>query len=208
MSIVNQQTTRISFPRTRSRRLPLVDRGRSCRRNNAGRATRTHLPCRCTIQPTFQRGYLRPLPWRSDAQHGQPGAFRFRPRPSAPGGPFLRHRREHRQCAQQSNTNVDHQRPCEPGGDVRSPDLGLLLHPTLVLDPSHPSVPSIFAVPRAFFANQFKIPTLWASRTLRRTSTTTARRHSATPSLITSGSSTSQRRRTRLVRRLWAGRSR
>jgi hypothetical protein len=44
---------------------------------------------------------------------------------------------------------------------VQSPDIGLLLHPTLVLDPSHPPVPPPFAVPRAFFANQFKIPTLW-----------------------------------------------
>jgi cytochrome c peroxidase len=44
---------------------------------------------------------------------------------------------------------------------VQSPDLGLLLHPTLVLDPSHPPIPPAFAVPRAFFAEQFKIPTLW-----------------------------------------------
>jgi cytochrome c peroxidase len=44
---------------------------------------------------------------------------------------------------------------------VQSPDLGLLLHPTLVLDPSHPPVPPPFAVPRAFLAEQFKIPTLW-----------------------------------------------
>jgi cytochrome c peroxidase len=44
---------------------------------------------------------------------------------------------------------------------VQSPDLGLLLHPTLVLDPSHPPIPPPFAVPRAFFAEQFKIPTLW-----------------------------------------------
>ena len=44
---------------------------------------------------------------------------------------------------------------------IQSPDLGLLLHPTLVLDPSHPPVPPPFAVPRAFFAKQFKIPTLW-----------------------------------------------
>jgi cytochrome c peroxidase len=43
---------------------------------------------------------------------------------------------------------------------VQSPDLGLL-HPTLILDPSHPPVPPPFAVPRAFFAAQFKIPTLW-----------------------------------------------
>jgi cytochrome c peroxidase len=44
---------------------------------------------------------------------------------------------------------------------VQSPDVGLLLHPTFVLDPSHPPVPPPTAVPRAFFANQFKIPTLW-----------------------------------------------
>ena len=44
---------------------------------------------------------------------------------------------------------------------IQSPDLGLLLHPTLILDPSHPPVPPPFAVPRAFFAKQFKIPTLW-----------------------------------------------
>ena len=48
-----------------------------------------------------------------------------------------------------------------PVVSVQSPDLGLLLHPTLVLDPSHPPVPPPFAVPRAFFAEQFKIPTLW-----------------------------------------------
>ena len=44
---------------------------------------------------------------------------------------------------------------------VQSPDLGLLLHPTLVLAAPHPPVPPPFAVPRAFFAEQFKIPTLW-----------------------------------------------
>jgi hypothetical protein len=44
---------------------------------------------------------------------------------------------------------------------IQSPDLGLLLHPTLVLAPSHPPLPPPFAVPRAFFAEQFKIPTLW-----------------------------------------------
>jgi hypothetical protein len=44
---------------------------------------------------------------------------------------------------------------------VQSPDLGLLLHPTLVLHPSHPPAPPPFAVPRVFFANQFKIQTLW-----------------------------------------------
>ena len=41
---------------------------------------------------------------------------------------------------------------------IQSPDLGLLLHPTLILDPSHPPVPPPFAVPRAFFAKQFKNP--------------------------------------------------
>jgi cytochrome c peroxidase len=44
---------------------------------------------------------------------------------------------------------------------IQSPDLGLLLHPTLVLHASHPPAPPPLAVPRAFFANQFKIPTLW-----------------------------------------------
>jgi cytochrome c peroxidase len=44
---------------------------------------------------------------------------------------------------------------------IQSPDLGLLLHPTLVLAPSHPPLPPPFAVPRAFFAEMFKIPTLW-----------------------------------------------
>jgi hypothetical protein len=44
---------------------------------------------------------------------------------------------------------------------VQSPDIGLLLHPTLVLHPSHPPALPPFAVPCAFFANQFKIPTLW-----------------------------------------------
>ena len=44
---------------------------------------------------------------------------------------------------------------------VQSPDLGLLLHPSLVLDPSYPPVPPPVAVPRAFFAEQFKVPSLW-----------------------------------------------
>lgn len=44
---------------------------------------------------------------------------------------------------------------------LRSPDVGLLLHPTFVFHPSHPSLPPLFVFPRAFFANQFKIPTLW-----------------------------------------------
>ena len=48
-----------------------------------------------------------------------------------------------------------------PEVTVQSPDVGLLLHPTFVLPPSHPPVPPLSAVPRAFFANQFKIPTLW-----------------------------------------------
>jgi hypothetical protein len=48
-----------------------------------------------------------------------------------------------------------------PEVTVQSPDVGLLLHPTFVLPSSHPPVPPLFAVPRAFFANQFKIPTLW-----------------------------------------------
>jgi cytochrome c peroxidase len=46
-----------------------------------------------------------------------------------------------------------------PAVTIESPDPGLLLHPTLILDPSHPPLPR--GVPRAFFANQFKIPTLW-----------------------------------------------
>ena len=48
-----------------------------------------------------------------------------------------------------------------PAVTVRSPDLGLLLHPTLVLDPSHPPLPPPFVVPRAVLAENFKIPTLW-----------------------------------------------
>ena len=37
---------------------------------------------------------------------------------------------------------------------IRSPDIGLLLNP-------HPPSPPPTVIPRAFFANQFKIPTLW-----------------------------------------------
>lgn len=48
-----------------------------------------------------------------------------------------------------------------PAVTIQSPDLGLLLHPTLVLDPSHPPLPPPFAVPRAVLAENFKIPTLW-----------------------------------------------
>jgi cytochrome c peroxidase len=44
---------------------------------------------------------------------------------------------------------------------LRSPDVGLLLHPTFALHPSHPPLPPLFVFPRAFFAEQFKIPTLW-----------------------------------------------
>ena len=44
---------------------------------------------------------------------------------------------------------------------LQSPDLGLLLHPTLVLHPSHFPLPPPVAVPRAFFSEQFKIRTLW-----------------------------------------------
>jgi len=48
-----------------------------------------------------------------------------------------------------------------PAVTIQSPDLGLLLHPTLVLDPSHPPLPPPFVLPRAVFAENFKIPTLW-----------------------------------------------
>jgi cytochrome c peroxidase len=44
---------------------------------------------------------------------------------------------------------------------VRSPDVGLLLHPTLVLSPSHPRLPPPSILPRAVLAENFKIPTLW-----------------------------------------------
>jgi cytochrome c peroxidase len=91
---------------------------------------------------------------------------------------------------------------------VQSPDLGLLLHPTLVLDPSHPPVPPPFAVPASSLRSSSRSRRSGASRTPRPTSTTTAPRRSATPSLIISGSLTSRRRRTRLVRRPWAGSSR
>jgi hypothetical protein len=52
-------------------------------------------------------------------------------------------------------------RGINPVVTLRSPDVGLLLHPTFVLHPSHPLLPPLFAVPRAFFAEQFKIRTLW-----------------------------------------------
>ena len=48
-----------------------------------------------------------------------------------------------------------------PAVTIPSPDLGLLLHPTLVLDPSHPPLPPPFILPRAVLAENFKIPTLW-----------------------------------------------
>jgi cytochrome c peroxidase len=48
-----------------------------------------------------------------------------------------------------------------PAVTIESPDLGLLLHPTLVLDPSHPPLPPPFVLPRAVLAENFKIPTLW-----------------------------------------------
>ena len=76
---------------------------------------------------------------------------------------------------------------------VRSPDIGLLLNP-------NPATPPPTIIPRAFFAQLFKIPTLWGSRTPRRTSTTMAPRRCATRSRTTSGSSTSRRRRIRWAR--------
>lgn len=48
-----------------------------------------------------------------------------------------------------------------PPVTLRSPDLGLLLHPTLVMVPSHPPLPPPFILPRAVLAENFKIPTLW-----------------------------------------------
>jgi cytochrome c peroxidase len=48
-----------------------------------------------------------------------------------------------------------------PAVTIQSPDLGILLHPTLILDPSHPPLPPPFILPRAVLAQNFKIPTLW-----------------------------------------------
>ncbi len=49
----------------------------------------------------------------------------------------------------------------DPAVTILSPDPGLLLHPTLVLDPSHPRLPPPFILPRVVLAENFKIPTLW-----------------------------------------------
>lgn len=73
--------------------------------NYAGRAARTHVPCRRALRPSVQKWHLRSVSQRSDVEHGQPGAFGLRRRPSAPGGSLHRHGCEHRQCAPQSNTN-------------------------------------------------------------------------------------------------------
>jgi len=48
-----------------------------------------------------------------------------------------------------------------PAVTIQSPDLGLLLHPTLALHPSHPPLPPLAILPRAVLAENFKIPTLW-----------------------------------------------
>ena len=48
-----------------------------------------------------------------------------------------------------------------PPVTVPSPDLGILLHPTLDLGPSHPPLPAPRFLPRAVLAENFKIPTLW-----------------------------------------------
>jgi cytochrome c peroxidase len=48
-----------------------------------------------------------------------------------------------------------------PAVTVDSPDIGMLLHPTLLLHPSHPPLPPPFILPRAILASNFKIPTLW-----------------------------------------------
>lgn len=42
-----------------------------------------------------------------------------------------------------------------------SPDIGVLLHPTLVMHPSHPPIPPPRILPRVVMADNFKIPTLW-----------------------------------------------
>lgn len=44
---------------------------------------------------------------------------------------------------------------------IQSPDLGILLHPTLVLNSSHPPLPPPYILPRAVLAQNFKIPPLW-----------------------------------------------
>ena len=48
-----------------------------------------------------------------------------------------------------------------PAVTIQSADLGLLLHPTLALHPSHPPLPPPAILPRAVLAENFKIPTLW-----------------------------------------------
>ena len=48
-----------------------------------------------------------------------------------------------------------------PAVTIQSPDPGILLHPTLVLDPSHPRLPPPFILSRVVLAENFKIPTLW-----------------------------------------------
>jgi cytochrome c peroxidase len=48
-----------------------------------------------------------------------------------------------------------------PAVTVASPDVGVLLHPTLVMHASHPPLPPPRILPRVVLKNNFKIPTLW-----------------------------------------------
>jgi hypothetical protein len=56
---------------------------------------------------------------------------------------------------------VDHQRRCEPGGDGPVARSRAPFAPHARPGPQTSSGAPPLAVPRAFFANQFKIPTLW-----------------------------------------------
>ena len=106
----SSEPTRSSSPRRRSGSSPPTGRRRSCPGNHAGRAARTPIPRRRALQPAFQDGHLRALSWRSDAEHGQPGAFDvFRRQPAARSS-VHQHGCDDRQRTQQSDPDVGHQR--------------------------------------------------------------------------------------------------
>ena len=58
------------------------------------------------FNPPSKSGHLRPLSWRSDAEHGQPGAFDVFRRQPAGGGSLHQHGCDDRQRTQQSDPDV------------------------------------------------------------------------------------------------------
>ena len=69
------------------------------------------------FSPPSQERHLRPVSWRADAEHGQPGVFDVRGRQPAGGGSLHQHGGNARQRTQQSDPDVGRQRRDQSGGD-------------------------------------------------------------------------------------------